>query len=272
MTPRLKAAVCCLVSATLLLVSAFVASPPGGAQGRETLTSQAWTLEEALAALSLRPRDAYLQYVALQLARRAGRFEEVESRVRRLIPTDAAARSEQRGNVDLFGLFTGALAVQESLQLDAMRGVTPRRTPAVVNMNASQPNFNPPPSNANARRRGTTRTRRRTPGAGRPPRARGTRGNANFTVPTTTVSADDDASAQAARRRDERPVKVSTLSGPTVKSHPWEKMLAGRRPEVSALARSVPEDFYFAEFRTLTKLLDAFDAGDLWGSHLYNQA
>src|SRR5829696_8606550 len=49
-------------------------------------------------------------------------------------------------------------------------------------------------------------------------------------------------------------------------------MLAGRTPDISALARAVPEDFYFAEFRALTKLLDAFEAGDLWGSHLYNQA
>jgi hypothetical protein len=269
MTPRLKAAVCCLVSATLLLVSAFVASPPGGAQGRETLTRQAWTLEEALAALSLRPRDAYLQYVALQLARRAGRFDEVESRIQRFIPNNTDARLERRGNVDLFGLFTGALAVQESLQLDAMRSVTPRAARPVTsitttNVNNKDMNGSLPPAPAAKRRRTRTRTQR----PRRTPRAQGTRGNANFTVPTVTTSPDDGAQAA----RDERPVKVSTLSGPTVKSHPWEQMLAGRKPEVSALARSVPEDFYFAEFRTLSKLLDAFDAGDLWGSHLYNQA
>jgi hypothetical protein len=49
-------------------------------------------------------------------------------------------------------------------------------------------------------------------------------------------------------------------------------MLAGRRPDISPLARDVPEDFYFIEFRTLNRLLDAFDAGDLWGTHLFNQA
>ena len=48
-------------------------------------------------------------------------------------------------------------------------------------------------------------------------------------------------------------------------------MLGRRKPEVSALARSVPEDFYFVEFRTLNKLLEAFDAGELWGTHLFNQ-
>jgi hypothetical protein len=270
MNPRLKAAVCCLVSATMLLASAFVVSPPSGAQGREPLTRQAWTLEEAISALSLRPRDAYLQYVALQLARRAGRFDEVESRVGRFIPTNTDARFERRGNADLFGLFTGALAVQESLQLDAMRSVTPRRTQAVT---MSTTDFNArnlntaPPTPAAKRRRTRTRTRRTQ-------RTQSTNANANVNIP---VIAPEDppplaGPARATRSRDERPVKVSTLNGPTVKSHPWEQMLAGRKPEVSALARSVPEDFYFAEFRTLSKLLDAFDAGDLWGSHIYNQA
>ncbi|HWW74818.1 MAG TPA: hypothetical protein VNZ44_05435, partial [Pyrinomonadaceae bacterium] len=78
--------------------------------------------------------------------------------------------------------------------------------------------------------------------------------------------------AQPQPPRTEGPVQVSALTGPTIKSHPWEKMLAGRKPALSALARAVPEDFYFAEFRALTKLLDAFEAGDLWGSHLYHQA
>jgi hypothetical protein len=269
MNPRMKSAVCCLVSATVFLVSAFVASPRGGAQGRETLTRQVWTLEEALGALSLRPHDAYLQYVALQLARRAGRFDDVESRVGRFIPTNTDARFERRGNVDLFSLFTGALAVQESLQLDAMRSVTPRRTQALTTVSTA--NFNArnmntaPPTPAAKRRRARARTRNTT-------RTQRPLANANANANTAVLPPDDPPSAGPARTRDGRPVKVSTLTGPTVKSHPWEQMLAGRKPEVSALARSVPEDFYFAEFRTLSKLLDAFDAGDLWGSHLYNQA
>src|SRR5215213_5959752 len=136
MTPRLKAAACCLASALLLLPVLFTSR--SGAQNREALTRQAWTLDEAVAALALQPRDAYLQYVVLQLARRAGRFNEIETRVRGLVPDDAAARAERRRGVDLFGLFAGALAVQESLQLDAMRSVTPRSTPTAFsgNMNA----------------------------------------------------------------------------------------------------------------------------------------
>jgi hypothetical protein len=263
MNPRLKAAACCLASALLLLPLFF--HPRGGAQSREAVTGQAWTLEEAAAALSLQPRDAYLQYVVLQLARRAGRFDEFEPRVRRLVGTDADARAERRSGVDLFGLFTGALAVQESLQLDAMRSVTPARAqPTAGDTSARNTNANMSPP---GRRRGTRTTRGR--GRTRAPRA-----NANLSTgdgqSIATLEAGEPARPQ--RARDTRPVQVSTLTGPTIKSHPWEKMLAGRRPDISTLARAVPEDFYFAEFRALTKLLDAFDAGDLWGSHLYNQA
>ena len=41
---------------------------------RATLTAQAWTLDEALGQLELNPDDAYLQYVALQLARNERRM------------------------------------------------------------------------------------------------------------------------------------------------------------------------------------------------------
>ena len=263
MNPRLKAAACCLASALTLLPVTF--APRGGAQNREALTRQAWTLDEAVAALSLQPRDAYLQYVVLQLARRAGRFDEIEPRVRRLVTTDADARAERRRGADLFGLFTGALAVQESLQLDAMRSVTPARarpatsaaTPDAVTRNTNGAVARPPGTRRQARRRGRAR----------PPRAPG---NVNANVVQSPPMFESIDPERPARTRG--PVQVSTLAGPTIKSHPWEKMLAGRRPAISALARAVPEDFYFAEFRALTKLLDAFEAGDLWGSHLSHQA
>jgi hypothetical protein len=223
MSPRLKAAVCCLV-ASLLLFSVLVPAQERNAAAAR----QAWTLDEALAALALQPRDAYLQYVALQLARRTGRFGEVETRVRGLVADDFDSRAERRRDADLFGLFTGALAVQESLQLDSMRSVAPQPAPAADEALLS-------------------------------PEARRREG------PRVTLQGRQQPRTQG-------PVPVSTLAGPTTKSHPWEKMLAGRRPDISALARAVPEDFYFAEFRALSKLLDAFDAGDLWGSHLSNQA
>lgn len=141
MNPRLKATARCLAAA-LLLLPLFV-PPGGGAQNREAFTRQAWTLDEALAALALQPRDAYLQYVVLQLARRANRFAEIEPRVRSFVTTDADVRAGRRRDADLLSLFTGALAVQESLQLDAMRSVTPMRVqPPAGNMNLRSGNAN----------------------------------------------------------------------------------------------------------------------------------
>ncbi|MFL6334198.1 MAG: hypothetical protein ACJ754_12865 [Pyrinomonadaceae bacterium] len=263
MNPRLKAAACCLASALLLL--AVLVPSRSGAQNREAVTRQAWTLDEAVAALALQPRDAYLQYVVLQLARRAGRFDEVESRVSALVLNDADMRVGRRRGGDLFSLFTGALAVQESLQLDAMRSVTPtrRQPPPVPDLNANARNMNGSRPAPPGKRRPPTRRRAQT----RAPQPSG-----NFNSKDEPVIVMPVAREPAQAPRTQGPVRVSALAGPDIKSHPWEKMLAGRRPEISTLARAVPEDFYFAEFRTLTKLLDAFEAGDLWGSHLSNQA
>src|SRR5262249_20183164 len=123
----------------------------------------AWTLDEALAQLRLYPKDAYLQYVALQLARREHRVAEIAGQIEGLIGDEARQmRNERASRVELFSIFTGALAVQESLQLDAMGGDVsarqrnrpmlappppepPRKKPA-----ASQPNTKaeslPPPA------------------------------------------------------------------------------------------------------------------------------
>jgi len=171
-------------------------------------TPQAWTLDEAVQALRFDPDDVYLQYVVLQLARNEGRLDEVAGMF------DRWRRGQNRGpdrEVELFGLFSGALAVQESLQLEAMR---PSPTP-------------PPEENA------------------------------------------EQASKET--------VDVSTLSGPTVKSHPWGEMLArqrlaGHEPEVSPLARCVPADQYLVLFRSPSKLLEAIDAFDPWGDHLITQS
>ena len=70
--------------------------------------------------MRLYPKDPYLQYVALQLARQQGRFKEVEGEVRQLLTRSTG--QDRRQDVNLFGMFSGALAVQESLQLDTMVG------------------------------------------------------------------------------------------------------------------------------------------------------
>ena len=72
-------------------------------------------------------------------------------------------------------------------------------------------------------------------------------------------------------------VKIADLTGPAVESHPWDKMLAaqqiaGNKPDIGELELSVPADQYYIVFRSLSKLLDGIDAGDLWGTHLFSQA
>src|SRR5437762_14015568 len=80
-----------------------------------------WTLDEAMTQLRLYPNDSYLQYVAMILARNEKRSDEVAGEIERMLNrTDEAFG--RRDQVDLFSIFTGALAVQESLQLDTMRG------------------------------------------------------------------------------------------------------------------------------------------------------
>lgn len=180
----------CLTLAFALLPSVVVA------QGQP----RPWTLDEVRQELKLSPRDPYLQYVGLQLSRRDHRQEEFANQIDGL-----RGRDRGRGNdVDVFGLFTGALAVQESLQLDTLR-----------------------------------------------------RGEAG---PRPEVEGADGPS-----------IDISTLSGPTIQSHPWKEMLAGRQPAVTAMSLCVPEDFYLVEFAKLTKMMSVLESGDLWTTHFTQQ-
>jgi hypothetical protein len=191
-------------------------------------TAQAWTLDEAMLQMRLNPDDVYLQYVCLQLARNDKKTEEIARTIEQLSWRRGWAGRQGDRRVDLFDLFSGALAVQECLQLDTMRGRRPGESdgqrPAVV-----------PPD-------------------GQP-------------LPKPAPAPNDRDST----------VKVSDLAGPKVESHPWGKMLAvqqvaGKKPEIGPLDLCVPEDQYYIAFRSLTKLLEGVDAGDVWGSHLFNQA
>jgi hypothetical protein len=178
------------------------------------MTPQAWTFREATEQLQLNPQDVYLQYVVMMLADNEGKADEAFRAIDMLDRQRRRGRGPER-RADLFALFTGALAVQESLQLDTMRP------------EAHQPTDG-----------------RDHPSAG---------------IPGREV------------------VRIADLAGPTVKSHPWGKMLAaqqvaGRKPDVSPLAMCVPADQYFILFRSLTKLLEAVDVGDVWGAHLFSQA
>ncbi len=179
------------------------------APSKDEPAKSAWTAEEALAQLGDYPRDPYLQYVALQLARRNKNDLPTMQSIEQLLLQEG--RREQRpdrlGNVDLFSIFTGALAVQESLQLDSMRGA---------------------------------------PSGGRP-------------------------LDPLLEKKKKEVVDIAKLKGPTIKSHPWEKMLGTKKPAIDPLAKMVPDNFSFVQFRSLTKLLDLSDSGDLWSIHLSHQ-
>lgn len=156
--------------------------------------------ERAAEQLMLYPDDAYLQYVVLQLGKQTGRADESTRQVERLLRNRRRLRQE----VDAFGLFSGALAVQESLQLE------------------------------------TLGTRRGSP------------------VPE----------ADAGNRQ----ILVGSLEGPTIKSHPWAEMLAGKNPSVSRLAMAVPADSFFIKAKRTSQLLEIKELGDLWAKHLITQA
>jgi len=159
----------------------------------------AWTLDKARQQLALNANDPYLQYVLMQLAGQEQKEGEILLEIQNANASGMQQIADRRNSVDLFNMFSGALAVQESLQLDTMRGDRPARKPT-------------------------------------------------------------------------KQVAITDLKGPAVKSHPWKEMLAGKNPKVSELSRMVPADQYLVQARSLTKLLELMEFGDLWATHLFNQA
>jgi hypothetical protein len=238
---------------TLYFLGAF---PPRNTPATENVAKRApkknasriWTPEEALSQLALQPKDSYLQFVALQLARRESKVEEAVSKIAEL----RLGENERLEGVDLFSIFSGALAVQESLQLDTMQGRPPRSRPF-------QPQAPPELEGQPAPE----------PGGQNP--------------------SDGDETLRAKRRQEV--VALSDLQGPAIKSHPWKQMLraktgpgsppfqtvkmgkgiAAHDPPVGRLSRCVPEDFYYVEFRVLSRLLDTLDVTSLWSTHLFSQ-
>ncbi len=312
----------------------------------QPLAKAAWKLDEALAQLELYPQDSYLQYVALQLARRENRTDEIAAKLEKTI-FGATTSQDRRNSIDLYSIFTGALAVQESLQLDTMRGERPGSFATATPTTAESTEPPPPPR--------PTPTKRSTKGAKLirvsggvlqgsairkvqptyPPIAKAARAQGAVQVqvvisekgnvigakavsghpllkdvsvsaarqwkfkPTEfqdkpvkvqgiltfnyTLTDDDDKPVPAnepspaldkaaLEQRRKEIVAITSLTGPTIQGHPWEKMLAGRKPDISPLAHFVPEDFYFVEFRSLNKLLEAAETSDLWGTHFLNQS
>jgi len=67
-------------------------------------------------------------------------------------------------------------------------------------------------------------------------------------------------------------VPLASLAGPTVKSHPFAAMLAGREVATDELSLLCPEDALFVRARSLTALMDALEFALGWGNHLLEMA
>ena len=217
-----------LLSALLLGFAVFANEP-----GKADKGPQAWTYDQAMSQLKLYPKDSYLQFVVLQLARRENKVDQACAEIDQFTGNSSRRQANERASdVDLFSIFSGALAIQESLQLDTMRGGKAAR-PAPMTKGQPVPVTKGQPA------------------------------------PTGPESAPNRAQKENTNKSS---VAITSLTGPTIKSHPWQQMLAGKKPVISPLAHCVPEDFYYAEFRSLSKMLEALDLSGGWGSHMFSQA
>jgi len=132
------------------------------------------------------PYTSYYQYCLLQSKEKYGLSDT---------PVYGAFQSRRRGRgPDLYSMTTGALAIQESLQLEEMTG------------------------------------RRHIP--------------------------------------LERNIPISTLKGPSVKSHPFKDMLQGRSFQIFPVAAFVPYDNYYCHFTSISEEIAASDLIKQWGASL----
>jgi hypothetical protein len=65
-----------------------------------------------------------------------------------------------------------------------------------------------------------------------------------------------------------RTVAVDTLQGIDIAEHPWEKMMAGNKPDPEPLARLVPADNYYVTFKNVRKMLEFNELLEQWGTSL----
>jgi hypothetical protein len=63
-----------------------------------------------------------------------------------------------------------------------------------------------------------------------------------------------------------REIAVASLPGIDIAEHPWEKMMAGQRPDPEPLAQLVPHDNYYLHFKSFAKFVELGDFLDDWGT------
>ncbi len=67
-------------------------------------------------------------------------------------------------------------------------------------------------------------------------------------------------------------VPISSLQGPTVKSHPFKEMLKGKSPSVPKLSELIPENQYAVFFSDINKQIELEDLMEEWGGNMLHQA
>jgi hypothetical protein len=92
---------------------------------------------------------------------------------------------------------------------------------------------------------------------------------------TTTGSAAITESLQlhrmlnpAFRDRGQRTIDVATVRGIDIAEHPWQKMMAGKKPAPEPLARLVPFDNFYVHFKSIRKFIEFGEVLDQWGTNL----
>lgn len=84
---------------------------------------------------------------------------------------------------------------------------------------------------------------------------------------TTLIAAYGDGKAKPDRHH--QPVAVAKLQGPRLPAHAWQQAPAGVAADnTSSLAAVVPADFWFAEFHSLSRLLELAQVAMPWAQQL----
>jgi len=166
--------------------------------GGDRTVLRRWATEQArghAAYCYINPYTSYYQYSLLQSVKKHGISEQV---LPGWLRNSGGSDWISRPSADLYSITTGALAIQESLQLEAM----------------TSPAYKPEKST----------------------------------------------------------VAIDSLEGPTVESHPFKEMLAGRKPKMFGSASLAPHDSYYCHFASISKFIAATDMMHQWGGSLLHTA
>ena len=85
---------------------------------------------------------------------------------------------------------------------------------------------------------------------------------------TESLALDRLRGSMVRDRIEDRIVPIANVRGIDIAEHPWQKMMAGKKPAAEPLARLVPHDNYYIHFKNIAKFLDAGDLLDQWGTTL----